>query len=77
MKTITVRIDYDPNTKTYGATSDDYPDVYAISDDRNDVLERFIRSANAYIEYLHQENQPLPDSLDARPEFVTVAIEAA
>lgn len=38
MKTVTVRIDYDPDTKTYGATSEDLPDVYAISDDRDDVL---------------------------------------
>ncbi len=26
MKTVTVRIDYDPNTKTYGATSEELPD---------------------------------------------------
>lgn len=77
MTTIAVRIDYDPDTKTYGATSEDIPDVYAISDDRDDVLARFIRSANAYIDYLRQEQRPLPESLKNHPEVVTVAIEAA
>lgn len=77
MKTVTVRIDYDVNTKTYGATSEELPDVYAVSDDRDDVLARFIRSANAYVELLRNENLPLPPSLGVHPELVTVAIEAA
>ncbi|MHB8140311.1 MAG: type II toxin-antitoxin system HicB family antitoxin [Vulcanimicrobiaceae bacterium] len=77
MKTVAVRIDYDSDTKTYGATSEDLPNVYAISDNREDVLHRFIRSATAYLEYLREENQPLPETLETQHEFVTVAIEAA
>jgi predicted RNase H-like HicB family nuclease len=77
MKTVTVRIDYDPNTKTYGATSEELPDVYAVSDDRDDVLARFIRSANTYVSFLHEQSLPLPASLDMHTEVVTVAIEAA
>jgi predicted RNase H-like HicB family nuclease len=56
MKTVTVRIDYDPNTKTYGATSKELPDVYAVSDDREDVLARFIRSANTYVCFLREQS---------------------
>lgn len=77
MKTVTVRIDYDSTTKTYGATSDELPDVYAVSDNRDDVLRRFIGSANEYIECLRSHNQPLPPTLEVHPELVTVAIDAA
>jgi predicted RNase H-like HicB family nuclease len=77
MKTIAVRLDYDKETKTYGATSEDLPDVYAVSDDRGDVLRRFISSANAYLEYLREQNKPLPSTLESHPEIVTVVIEAA
>ena len=77
MRTVTVRIDYDPNTNTYGATSEELPDVYAISDNREEVLRRFIGTANAYIECLREHNQPLPSTLESHPEIVTVTIEAA
>jgi predicted RNase H-like HicB family nuclease len=77
MKTITVRIDYDPNTKTYGTTSEELPDIYAISDDRDDVLRRFIGSANEYVECLRVHGDPLPTTLEVHPEVVTVAIEVA
>lgn len=77
MKTITVRIDFDADAKTYGATSEELPDVYAVSDDRDDVLRRFVFSANAYLAYLRDQGQPLPSSLDSHAELVTVAIEAA
>ncbi len=76
MTTLTVRIDYDPDTKTYGATSEDLPDVYAISDSRDDVLHRFIRSAKAHIEFMHERGET-PEGLAAQHEIVTVAIEAA
>ena len=39
--TIAVLIEYDPQTKTYGATSPDLPDVVAVSDTKDSVLERF------------------------------------
>jgi predicted RNase H-like HicB family nuclease len=77
MKTITVRIDYDSETKTYGATSEDLFDVYAVSDDREDVPRRFISLANVYLEYLRGQNKPLPVTLESHPEIVTVVIEAA
>lgn len=77
MKTIAVRVDYDPETKTYGATSDQLPDVYAISDTRDDVLARFSRSARDYLAYLRERGEPLPETLRSQSEFVTVAIEAA
>ncbi len=77
MKTATVRIEFDPDTKTYGATSEDLPDIYAISDDRNDVLRRFVRSANVYRNYLRERNQPIPATLSANAEIVTITIEAA
>ena len=70
MRTVTVRIDYDPNTKTYGATSEELPDVYAVSDDREDVLTRFIRSANTYVSFLREQSLPLPSSLDMHTEVV-------
>ena len=75
MKTVAVRIDYDPDTNTYGATSEDLPDVYAISDDRDDVLVRFVRAANLHLEVLRERGE-LP-RFNTHPEFVTVAIEVA
>lgn len=77
MKTVIVRIDYDPETTTYGGTSEDLPDVYAISDDRDDVLRRFVRSANAYLDYLREHQQPMPATLSANAEIVAVSIAAA
>lgn len=77
MKTVTVRIEFDPDTKTYGATSEDLPDIYAISDDRNAVLRRFVRSANVYRNYLQERNQPMPATLSANAEIVTITIAAA
>lgn len=77
MKTITVRIDYDKNTKTCGATSEELPDIYAVSDDRDDVLRRFVGSANEYLQCLREHGQPLPVTLEVHPELVTVAIDAA
>ena len=73
MKTVAVRIDYDPDTKTYGATSDELPDVYAVSDDRDDVLARFVRAAHLHIETLRERGEE-PRPL-ANAEFVTVAID--
>lgn len=75
MDTVAVRIDYDPKTKTYGATSDELPDVYAVGESRDDVLARFVRAARLHLEVLHergQESRPL-----ANAEFVTVMIGAA
>lgn len=75
MKTVTVRIDYDPETKTYGATSEDIQDVYAISEDRDNVLLRFVRASNLHLNYLRERGEML--EFETHPEFVTVAIEAA
>ena len=75
MKTVSVLIEYDPAPKTYGATSEDLPDVFAISDSREDVLVRFVRAANLHIEELRERGE-LPN-LDTHREIVTVAIEAA
>jgi predicted RNase H-like HicB family nuclease len=75
MKTVAVRIDYDPETKTYGATSEDLPDVYAIGDSRDDVLARFVRAAKLHLEALRERGEDL--GLDTHPEIITVAIEAA
>jgi predicted RNase H-like HicB family nuclease len=75
VKTIVVEIDYDPNTKTYGATSPDLPDIYAISSSRDDVLARFEYSANEYIKYLREEAKPPPFS-DSHHEIVTIEISA-
>ena len=77
MKNITVRIDYDPETKTYGATSEELPDVYAVSDNRDDVLRRFVGSANEYLACLRSHDQPLPKTLNVCSELVTVTIDAA
>jgi predicted RNase H-like HicB family nuclease len=76
MKTISVVIEYDPDAKTYGATSPDLPDIYAVSDSREDVLDRFTKSVNEYITYLREQGEPLP-SLTTRHEVVTIAIPAA
>jgi predicted RNase H-like HicB family nuclease len=76
VKTISVLIEYDPETKTYGATSPELPDVYAVSDSRDDVLDRFASSANEYLTYLRERNQPLP-SFAIRHEVVTIALPAA
>jgi predicted RNase H-like HicB family nuclease len=75
MKTVAVRIDYDAEAKTFGATSEDLPDVYAISDTRDDVLARSVRAANLHLEELRERGES--PALDTHPEFVTVAIEAA
>lgn len=77
MKTVTVRIDYDSTTKTYVATLNELPDVYAVSDNRDDVLRRLVGSANEHIQCLRSHNQPLPTTLAVHPELVTVAIDAA
>ena len=72
MKTVAVLIEYDPDTRTYGATSPDLPDVYAISDNRDDVLKRFVRSAGLYVEELCKSGQaPCFDTLH---EYVTVTL---
>ena len=76
MKTISVLIEYDPDTKTYGATSPDLPDIFAVSDSRDDVLDRFANSVNEYLAYLRERNDPVP-SFDTRREVVTIAIPAA
>lgn len=76
MKTISVVIEYDPETKSYGATSPELPEVYAISDSRDDVLDRFAYSVNEYLSYLRENGEPLP-SFTTRHEVVTIAIPAA
>ncbi len=76
MKTISVVIEYDPDTKTYGATSPDLPDIYAIGESRDDVLDRFVNSVNEYLAYLRERDEPLP-SFATRHEVVTIAIPAA
>ena len=76
MKAISVLIEYDPDTKTYGATSPELPDVYAVSNSRDDVLDRFASSANEYLTYLRERNEPLP-SLAIRHEVVTMALPTA
>ena len=48
-KTISVLVDYDQETKTYGKTSPDLPAVYAIGDSRADVVRRFERPADEYL----------------------------
>jgi predicted RNase H-like HicB family nuclease len=75
MKTVTVLIEYDPKAKTYGATSPELPDVYAISDTRDDVLQRFVRAATLHLKELRERGQ-MP-TFNAHPEIVTVAIDAA
>lgn len=75
MKTIDAVIEYDPETKMYGATSPDLEDVYAVSDSRDDVLERFTYSANEYLAYLREQNKPLPPLL-TRVEVVQIPISA-
>ena len=75
MKTVSVLVEYDPATNTYGATSEDLPDVFAVSDSREDVLVRFVRAANLHIEELKARGET--PKLDFHREIVTVAIEAA
>ena len=75
MKTIDAVIEYDPETKMYGATSPDLEDVYAVSDSRDDVLARFTYSANEYLAYLREQQKPLP-SLSTRIEVVQVPISS-
>jgi predicted RNase H-like HicB family nuclease len=76
MKTISVLIEYDPETKTYGATSPDLQDVYAVGETRDDVLDRFATSATEYLAYLRERNEPLP-ALAIRHEVVTIALPTA
>ena len=75
MKSVAVLVEYDPQTKSYGATSPDLPDVFAVSDSRDDVLERFTYSANEYIQYLREKEQPLP-TFSIRLEVVNVSLPA-
>jgi predicted RNase H-like HicB family nuclease len=75
MKTLYAVIEFDPETKMYGATSPDLEDVYAISDSRDDVLERFTYSANEYLSYLKEQHKPLPP-LSTRVEVVQVPISS-
>ena len=76
MKTISVLIEYDPETKTFGATSPDLPEVFAVSETRDDVIDRFASSANQYVEFLRERNEPLP-FLATTHEIVTISISAA
>ncbi|MBV8153031.1 MAG: hypothetical protein JO192_04415 [Candidatus Eremiobacteraeota bacterium] len=73
MKTIDAVIEYDPETRMYGATSPDLEEVFAVSDSREDVLARFTYSANEYLAYLREQEKPLP-SLSTRVEVVQVPI---
>jgi predicted RNase H-like HicB family nuclease len=75
MKTLAVLLEYDPDTKTYGATSPDLPDVYAISDTREDVLSRFVRAANLHVEELREMGKE--PAFQRHHEIVTVTIDAA
>ena len=75
MKTIAAVIEYDPETKMYGATSPDLDNVFAVSDSRDDVLARFTYSANEYLAYLQELHKPLPP-LSTRVEFVQIPISA-
>ena len=75
MKTVDAVIEYDPETRMYGATSPDLEDVYAVSDSREDVLARFTYSANEYLAYLQEQHKPLP-SLSTRIEVVQVPISS-
>ena len=75
MTSIPVLIEYDSDTKTYGATSPELPNVYAISDSRDDVLKRFSASVDQYLDYLRERGEPLP-SFQGRHEIVTIAIPA-
>ena len=72
MKTVAVLIEYDPDTKTYGATSPDLPDVYAISDSRDDVVRRFVRAADLHVDELRSSGKS--PFFHSRHEYVTVAI---
>ena len=62
-KTVSVLVEYDPDTRTYGATSPDLPAVYAVSDNREDVIMRFERSADEYLRLTR-------DSADSEPRYV-------
>ena len=75
MKNVAVLIEYDPDTKTYGATSPDLPDVYAISETRDDVLARFVRAANLHLEELREQGQE--PTFPINHEIVTVTIDTA
>ena len=75
MKTVAVLIEYDPETKTYGATSPDVPDVYAVSDTRDDVLTRFVRAAELHVEELRKGGRAEP--FPTNHEIVTVSIDSA
>ena len=76
VKTISAVIEFDPVSKTYGVTSPDLPDIYAISESRDDVLDRFAYSVNEYLAYLQEIGEPLP-SFSTRHEVVTIVIPAA
>ncbi|HEV2261821.1 MAG TPA: hypothetical protein VGR69_06000 [Candidatus Rubrimentiphilum sp.] len=73
MSKLSVLIEFDPKTKSYGATSPDLPDVFAVSDNRDDVLNRFIRAATGHLKFLRERNCPLP-KFDAKQEIVTIEI---
>jgi len=75
MKAVTVAIVYDASTNTYGATSDELPDIVAISEDRDDVLRRFVGAAHAHLEFLRETGEPLPIGFASDAEFVAVPLE--
>jgi len=71
--TIAVLIEYDPETKTYGATSPDLPDVYAVSDAKDDVLDRFANAATEHLAYLRDTKGVVP-TFAIRREALSLAI---
>lgn len=71
MMTFTVLVEHDTDQGSYGATSPDLPDVFAVGQTRDEVLERFANAARAHLIYLSETHRPLPMP---HYEAVTLAI---
>ena len=55
-----VVIEYDPDNGSYGATSPDLDNVYAVGKSEAEVIERFRNALEGYFEFLREEGQTIP-----------------
>ncbi|MDB5041890.1 MAG: hypothetical protein JWN27_2616 [Candidatus Eremiobacteraeota bacterium] len=66
-----VVIEYDPENGSYGATSPDFDNVFAIGKSEAEALARFRNALEGYFDFLREEGRPIPAP---RSTVATIAV---
>ncbi len=65
---VRIVVHHDRGRPTWGVTSPDLPNVFAVGDSRADALFRFLRSSKFYLEFLDEEagRKPIARKIELR-----------